>query len=143
MTSKRARARAALLEWEANTTPEMFVEEHKGIVFAGSDKSPKVEIIHHDELFLANIRDDFESLFQRELFNKFTRNNDYISNICAYNQVLVVSHTDETITSDMVDVPLDVSSLGSSKTIPDEFNLKNYDDLISSKKLIKTPMRCC
>ncbi|MDV7673689.1 hypothetical protein R4612_18250 [Acinetobacter baumannii] len=143
MTSKRARARAALLEWDANTTPEMFVEEHKGIIFAGSDKSPKVEIIDHNELFSVNIREQFESLFRKEFANKLKRNNSHISSICDYDQVLVISHSHENITAEMVDIPLDVRSLSNSKATPDELNLKNYDGLMSSEKFNKTHMRCC
>lgn len=143
MTSKRARARAALLEWDANTTPEMFVEEHKGIIFAGSDKSPKVEIIDHNELFSVNIREQFESLFRKEFANKLKRNNSHISSICDYDQVLVISHSNENITAEMVDIPLDVRSLSNSKATPDELNLKNYDGLMSSEKFNKTHMRCC
>ncbi|MDC4779706.1 hypothetical protein NQ848_17250 [Acinetobacter baumannii] len=143
MTSKRARARAALLEWDANTTPEMFVEEHKGIIFAGSDKSPKVELIDHNELFSVKIREQFESLFRKEFANKLKRSNSHISSICDYDQVLVISHFNENLTAEMVDIPLDVRSLSNSKATPDELNLKNYDGLISSEKFNNTHVRCC
>lgn len=45
MSQKRQRARAALLEWSLNTSPEQFIAEHKGIIFPKCNHDVKVELV--------------------------------------------------------------------------------------------------
>ena len=49
MTNKRQLARAALQAWKTKTTAEMFIEQHKDVHFAKTTKSPKVELVSHNE----------------------------------------------------------------------------------------------
>lgn len=49
MSSKREAARNALIEWSKKTTPEEFVEQHKGIDFPATDKTIGVEIMKKNE----------------------------------------------------------------------------------------------
>lgn len=145
MTSKRQRARAALLEWNAKTTPEMFVEEHKGIIFAGTDKSPKVEIVDEKEHLFSSILERFQSLTQRECSVKAKRIKTEEASFVDYLQVANSSHIIESLSSQIIEAAdaaaLELNALTGTKYMPDEYNLKDYDDLLT-QNLSKTPLRC-
>lgn len=145
MTSKRQRARAALLEWNAKTTPEMFVEDHKGIIFAGTDKSPKVEIVDEKEPAFLSILERFQSLTQRECIVKAKRIKTEEASIVEYPQVVNSSYIIESLSSKIIEAAdaaaLELNALTGTKYMPDEYNLKDYDELLT-QNLSKNPLRC-
>lgn len=42
------KAREHLKKWVRETTPEKFVEEHKGLVFNMNDNSPRVQLVEYE-----------------------------------------------------------------------------------------------
>ncbi|MBJ9958411.1 hypothetical protein [Acinetobacter courvalinii] len=65
MANKRQLARAALQAWKTKTTAEMFIEQHQGVHFAKTTKSPKVEIVNHNERYIDSVAREFASLSTR------------------------------------------------------------------------------
>lgn len=49
MINKRYLAKTALRVWKTETTAEMFIEQHKDVHFAKTDKSPKVELVSNNK----------------------------------------------------------------------------------------------
>lgn len=42
------KAREHLKKWIRETTPEKFVEDHKGLVFNMNDNSPRVQLVEYE-----------------------------------------------------------------------------------------------
>ena len=65
MTNKRQLARAALQAWKTKTTAEMFIEQHKDVHFANTNKSPKVELVSSTERYMELVTKEFAHLTMR------------------------------------------------------------------------------
>jgi len=143
MTSKRQKARAALLEWKARTTPEMFVEEHKGIIFAETDKSPKLEISNEEASLLSALTDRFLSLWVQEKPVKPQRN--FTVGLNPYH-ILSIPHSPferislvDSDTDNLTDVFENFSYQEHIRPTSEEFSLKGYDEILNNVN--KNPLR--
>lgn len=149
MTSKRQKARAALLEWKAKITPEMFVEEHKGIVFAETDKSPKLEISNEATSILSAITDRFLSLWVQQNPVKHERSfnlkhrNHYLFNL-PYPSFEFESERLSKVDSDsdsdsLTEVFETLTYQEHIRPISEELSSKGYDGILNNVN--KNPLR--
>lgn len=144
MTSKRQKARAALLEWKATITPEMFVEEHKGIVFAETDKSPKLEISNEATSILSALTDRFLSLWGQEKPFKHERSfnvklkHHYIYDLqhpsFEFERVSKVDDSDN-----LTEVFETLTYQEHTRHISEELSSKGYDEILNNVN--KNPLR--
>lgn len=145
MTSKRQKARAALLEWKAKTTPEMFVEEHKGIIFAATDKSPRLEIATDLASMLTVLTDRFLNVWCQEQPSKSRRrisadinpyHNHMISIPTNSFEAMVIGNTN---TEHLTDVFETLSYQDHMYPASEDFSLKGYDEIFNC--ISKNPLR--
>jgi len=137
MTSKRQKARAALLEWKAKTTPEMFVEEHKGIIFATTDKSPKLEIATDSMSMISAFTERFLSLWIQEQPVKCRKTVSVKPN--PYDVVSISSSSFIGVTNQLTDLFETTFHQEHFRSSQEEFNLRNYDEMLNNVN--KTPLR--
>ncbi|MDC5466464.1 hypothetical protein NRA61_12935 [Acinetobacter baumannii] len=145
MTSKRQKARAALLEWKAKTTPEMFVEEHKGIIFATTDKSPRLEIATDLASMLTDLTDRFLTLWIKEEPSKARKSKSV--DICSYHNHVISIPTNSfeamvksnTNTEHLTDVFETLSYQDHIHSASKDFSTKGYDEIFNC--ISKNPLR--
>jgi hypothetical protein len=135
MTNKRQLARAALQAWKTKTTAEMFIEQHKDVHFAKTNKSPKVELVSNTERYMELVTQEFAHLSMRK------------ANPCLIKSAFAGMYAHAMNIADIITIEDDkyfestIQSLGSSqssRSLPKEFDLDSYKGISSNL----SPLRC-
>lgn len=144
MATKRQQARAALLAWKENTTPEQFVAEHQGVVFASCDNSPTLEIVEEHDHALDLIKEQFNSLNRRDELVRAARIVGATNSIHDfYNKVQYESLKSVVHVLKGSIMKHAITLLPQSTPINafiEDYNFKTYDE-IASQNLTRTPLR--
>lgn len=135
MTNKRQLARAALQAWKTKTTAEMFIEQHKDVHFANTNKSPKVELVSSTERYMELVTKEFAHLTMRRSNQSMIKSafSNLYMNAIKFADVLHIEDDkcfESTIES--------LGSVQSSRNLPKEFNLDSYKSISSNL----SPLRC-
>ena len=135
MTNKRQLARAALQAWKTKTTAEMFIEQHKDVHFANTNKSPKVELVSSTERYMELVTKEFAHLTMRRSNQSMIKSafSNLYMNAIKFADVLNIEDDkrfESTIES--------LGSVQSSRNLPKEFNLDSYKSISSNL----SPLRC-
>lgn len=135
MTNKRQFARAALQAWKTKTTAEMFIEQHKDVHFANTNKSPKVELVSSTERYMELVTKEFAHLTMRRSNQSMIKSafSNLYMNAIKFADVLHIEDDkrfESTIES--------LGSVQSSRNLPKEFNLDSYKSISSNL----SPLRC-
>lgn len=135
MANKRQLARAALQAWKTKTTAEMFIEQHKDVHFAKTDKSPKVELVSNTERYIELVTQEFAHLSMRKAKPRFIKS--AFAGIYAH----AMSIADIITIEDDKCFENTIQSLGSSpssRSLPKEFDLDSYKGISANL----SPLRC-
>ena len=135
MANKRQLARAALQAWKTKTTAEMFIEQHKDVHFAKTDKSPKVELVSNTERYIDLVTQEFAHLSMRKAKPHLIKS----AFAGLYGQAMSIANI-ITIEDDKC-FENTIQSLGSSsssRSLPKEFDLDSYKGISSNL----SPLRC-
>jgi len=135
MANKRQLARAALQAWKTKTTAEMFIEQHKDVHFAKTDKSPKVELVSNTERYIELVTQEFAHLSMRKAkphlitsaFAGLYGHAMSIANIITIEDDKCFENTIQSL-----------GSSSSSRSLPKEFDLDSYKGISSNL----SPLRC-
>ena len=135
MTNKRQLARAALQAWKTKTTAEMFIEQHKDVHFANTNKSPKVELVSSTERYMELVTKEFAHLTMRRSNQSMIKSafSNLYMNAIKFADVLNIKD-DECFESTIESL----GSVQSSRNLPKEFNLDSYKSISSNL----SPLRC-
>lgn len=129
MTNKRQLARAALQAWKTKTTAEMFIEQHKDVHFAKTNKSPKVELVSSTERYMALVTKEFTHLSMRKskpCIIKPAFSHIYMS---AIKFADVITIEDDKSFESAIESLISVES---SRDLAKEFNLDSYKTISSN-----------
>lgn len=135
MANKRQLARAALQAWKTKTTAEMFIEQHKDVHFAKTDKSPKVELVSTTERYIELVTQEFAHLSMRKANTRLFKS--AFAGIYAHAMSIadIITIEDDKCFENTIQ---SLRSSPSSRSLPKEFDLDSYKGISSNL----SPLRC-